>query len=99
LGVVGPGEFLSQGWQPQPWPVLALRTGEDVVVLPETPCMEKCASQSSWCRPYCGSGDERAAGAVAVDDDFEGVVMQAGVGEVPVVVVSLVKEVEAIGGL
>ena len=40
--------------------------------------------------------DEGAAGEITVDDQFEDVVVQAGLAEVPVVVVGLVEEVEVV---
>ena len=40
--------------------------------------------------------DERAARGVAVDDDFEGVVVEVGAGEIPIVVAGLVEKVEAV---
>ena len=40
--------------------------------------------------------DERTAGQIAVDDHFEDVVVQAGSGEVPVVVESFVEEIQPV---
>ncbi len=43
--------------------------------------------------------DERAARGVAVDDDFEGVVVEICARKIPVVVAGLVEKVEAVEAL
>jgi hypothetical protein len=43
--------------------------------------------------------DERASGEIAIDDDFEDVVVAIGAAEVPVVISGFVEEVEAIHSL
>ena len=87
---------MSRAGGPGHGPVLALVGRHDVVVLRLDAVHGEVRVPLVLIHVVAEARDQRATGAVAINDQLESVVVQAGVGEVPVIVVGLVQEIEAV---